>query len=175
MCCYDCGQCVTKQGSYYVCADCGPRWLFTMNRPCADMLLVSYDHPNKVLLIKRADTGDWCTPGGFVEPKEIPRNAAVREMAEEIGYDLNKTTWHDAFQSSGISWPVYIGTYLDDHGDHANQIEMYWMHPPTTYVNKGRVCGSEVADISWFKITALPPTTRPFVREAIADLFHPGR
>lgn len=37
------------------------------------------------LLLKRADTGEWCIPGGHLEGDETPMEAAVRECEEEIG------------------------------------------------------------------------------------------
>nr|WSX75831.1 NUDIX domain-containing protein [Streptomyces sp. NBC_00899] len=39
----------------------------------------------RVLLIKRADTGEWAFPGGGVEPGETPRTTAARETLEETG------------------------------------------------------------------------------------------
>ena len=40
---------------------------------------------NEVLLIRRADTGFWATPGGRVEHKETFEQAAIREIQEECG------------------------------------------------------------------------------------------
>jgi ADP-ribose pyrophosphatase YjhB (NUDIX family) len=39
----------------------------------------------EVLLVQRADDGRWAMPGGWVDPGEAPRQAVVREVAEETG------------------------------------------------------------------------------------------
>ncbi len=46
----------------------------------------------EMLLIKRAvepHKGHWCPPGGFIEEGESPEEAAVREVKEETGLDVN--------------------------------------------------------------------------------------
>jgi mutator protein MutT len=39
----------------------------------------------QVLLQRRSDTGDWCIPGGALEPFETYEEAAIREVREEVG------------------------------------------------------------------------------------------
>ncbi|WP_051688441.1 NUDIX hydrolase [Butyrivibrio sp. AE2032] len=39
----------------------------------------------QVLLQKRSDTGEWCVPGGAMEPGETFVEAATRELYEEVG------------------------------------------------------------------------------------------
>lgn len=39
----------------------------------------------QVLLQKRSDTGEWCVPGGAMEPGETFVEAATRELNEEVG------------------------------------------------------------------------------------------
>ena len=39
----------------------------------------------QVLLQKRSDTGEWCVPGGALEPGETYIEAASRELYEEVG------------------------------------------------------------------------------------------
>ncbi|WP_029233296.1 NUDIX hydrolase [Butyrivibrio sp. VCB2006] len=39
----------------------------------------------QLLLQKRSDTGEWCVPGGALEPGETYIEAATRELHEEVG------------------------------------------------------------------------------------------
>jgi len=44
-----------------------------------------FDEQQRVLLVRHVEGNDWTTPGGMIEPYEIPSDAAVREMWEETG------------------------------------------------------------------------------------------
>lgn len=55
-------------------------------RRCAGMLVVACS-TTRLLLLKRSDNGMWENPGGHVEPGESYQDAALRELAEETGYD----------------------------------------------------------------------------------------
>jgi 8-oxo-dGTP pyrophosphatase MutT (NUDIX family) len=43
----------------------------------------------QVLLQKRSDTGEWCVPGGALEPGETYIEAATRELYEEVGIKVS--------------------------------------------------------------------------------------
>lgn len=47
--------------------------------------IVLLDNEGRVLLIRRGDDGNWCIPGGVVEPGETIEEAAIREVLEETG------------------------------------------------------------------------------------------
>ena len=44
-----------------------------------------YDDAGGLLLVRQRDGGVWSTPGGAIEPDEIPADAVVRETWEETG------------------------------------------------------------------------------------------
>ena len=43
----------------------------------------------EVLLQRRSDTGEWCVPGGALEPGETYTEAATRELYEEVGIKVS--------------------------------------------------------------------------------------
>jgi 8-oxo-dGTP diphosphatase len=56
-----------------------------MGRFSVSAATVTLDGEGRVLLIRRADNGQWQIPGGIVEAGEQPTDAAVRETIEETG------------------------------------------------------------------------------------------
>lgn len=46
------------------------------------------DGQNRLLLMKRSDSGCWGPPGGAVEPGEVVEEAARRETLEETGLQV---------------------------------------------------------------------------------------
>lgn len=46
------------------------------------------DAAGRVLLVKPSYKDGWDIPGGYVEPGESPKQAARREVAEELGLDV---------------------------------------------------------------------------------------
>src|SRR5690349_24934449 len=50
--------------------------------------ILTFDGAGRVLLVKHGDVHLWTTPGGAVDPLETPADAAIREMWEETGLDV---------------------------------------------------------------------------------------
>lgn len=59
----------------------------------SDAVIFGYDETGLYLLLierKKATNGkSWAVPGGFVEDKETPEQAAIRELKEETGVKVN--------------------------------------------------------------------------------------
>jgi 8-oxo-dGTP pyrophosphatase MutT (NUDIX family) len=56
-------------------------------------LVIVFNKHNQVLLARRKNNpfkGEWSIPGGHIEPKEKPIDAAIREIKEECGISLSK-------------------------------------------------------------------------------------
>jgi len=60
-------------------------------RPVPTASVVVRDANGRILLVKRADDGTWCLPGGRLEPGESWRECAVRECREETGFTIAVT------------------------------------------------------------------------------------
>lgn len=97
----------------------------------------------RIFLIKRADDGTWCIPGGHIEPGETPDQAARREVAEEAGY-----------QYSGGLTPMSV------HGDYATYV-VDGAEEFTAQIN------DESTDSGWFTVDALPSPLHPPFAETL--------
>lgn len=91
----------------------------------------------KIFLIKRADDGTWCIPGGHVEDAETPDQAARREVAEETGY-----------QYAGNMTPLSVlndyATYLVENSEEFEA-----------------TINDESTDAGWFPMDGLPSPLHP--------------
>jgi 8-oxo-dGTP pyrophosphatase MutT (NUDIX family) len=50
-----------------------------------------WDGDGRLLLVRQSDPEIWSTPGGTIEPRETPADAAVREAWEETGLRVRLT------------------------------------------------------------------------------------
>ena len=107
---------------------------------------------DQVLLVQRADTGEWAPVTGIVDPGEDPGVAARREVLEETGVraSVDRLAWVQAL-------------------------------PPTTHVNGDRACyldhtfacsyldgrahaaDDESHDVRWWALSALPAMQQSFL------------
>lgn len=97
----------------------------------------------QILLIRRADTGQWCLPGGFVDPSDPSFLAAAqRELSEEVGINLTVTQWKargtfpiDDWRYKGSRDKIITSLFKCDH---------QWGIPILT---------PEVIDFHWLSLT----------------------
>ncbi|MGQ0631950.1 MAG: NUDIX domain-containing protein [Sporichthyaceae bacterium] len=58
------------------------------SRPRVAAGVLFFDEDGRVLLVKPTYKEGWDIPGGYVNIGETPRQAAVREVKEELGLDI---------------------------------------------------------------------------------------
>ncbi len=104
---------------------------------------------DRILLVRRRDLGTWEMPGGFVEEREAPWEAAVRECVEESGVR--------------VSAGPLVGVYHRPH------------HDLTVLVFRCAQTGGspapsdEASEAGWFSIDQIPTPMVEVVRERITD------
>ncbi len=57
----------------------------TLQLEIPSVAILCFDDRDRLVLVRHSEGGLWTTPGGAVEPEEVPADAAVREMWEETG------------------------------------------------------------------------------------------
>lgn len=84
-----------------------------------DLLLVptvavyAFDTAGRVLLVRDAQSGQWTSPGGMIDPGENPATAAVREVWEEARVHVELTQIVGVFGGAGFSVVYENGDRLE--------------------------------------------------------------
>lgn len=113
----------------------------------------------EVLLVRRADTGEWTPVTGIVDPGEQPAAAAVREVLEEA--DVVATA--SRLASVGVTEPV---TYAN--GDRSQYVDLTFR---CDFVSgEPHPADGENTDAAWFALDALPPMAPHMSRRVASAL-----
>ena len=129
---------------------------------CAVVLRDSADNSDwavpEVLLVRRADNGEWTPVTGIADPGEDPHVAAVREVHEETGLRTEPA----ALLGVGSHGPV-----THDNGDQASYMTVQ-IRCELIDDTEPTLGDDENTDVGWFPISRMP-VTDPKWRLAIAD------
>ncbi len=102
-------------------------------------LVIVFNKHNQVLLARRKYDpyqGEWSIPGGHVEPKEKPIDAAIREIKEECGISLSKDMKMIKLVSEDKKQIMFFATrYFGD---------------------ENVVAGSDALEAAWFDLENIP-------------------
>lgn len=118
-------------------------------RGCA---VVVFDSEGKVLLVRHSyrKRSEWHVPTGGVRSHERPETAARRELAEEVGIAPDRLE------------EVHVEE-IDLHGAR-NSVTVF----AATISSEPIADGREIAELAFFAIGDLPPTTPGWTRTYIA-------
>ncbi|MET9260545.1 NUDIX domain-containing protein [Amycolatopsis sp. NPDC004079] len=119
---------------------------------------VVIDDRDRVLLGRRADTGEWSLLSGILEPGEHPAHGAAREVEEETGVRVMV----QRLAAVTVSEPVRHG-----NGDRAQYLELVFACRPLDPAAQPHVADDESLEVGWFSPAEFPPM-RPRVLELIA-------
>lgn len=117
----------------------------------------------RILLVKRADDGTWCLPGGRLEVGESAEAGALREFAEETGHDVEVTS--------------LLGVYSrpDEQTHHYPDGEVSQFVAVVFEGSLGevtRTLAGDTMELSWFAPEELPKNLMacdaPIIRDALS-------
>jgi ADP-ribose pyrophosphatase YjhB (NUDIX family) len=120
---------------------------------------------DEVLLVRRADFGEWAPIAGIVEPGEHTATAAERESLEEAGVEAVVERLAGVSVSREYTYP---------NGDRTQYTNLTYR---LRYVSgEARAADDENTDAGWFPLDALPPLADRYLRrigQATADRVEP--
>jgi ADP-ribose pyrophosphatase YjhB (NUDIX family) len=115
------------------------------------------DEQNRLLLMKRSDSGCWGPPGGAVELGEVVEMAARREVREETGLELNEMSLFGVFSGPELF-------YRYPNGDEVYNVTITYL--VRDWYGEIRLNG-EHTDWRWFALEDIPENISPPIKPAI--------
>ncbi|HWS34542.1 MAG TPA: NUDIX domain-containing protein [Actinoplanes sp.] len=114
--------------------------------PLPGVIAVVLDEQDRVLMVRRSDTGDWALTTGCLEPGEQPAAGAIREVWEETGVDVavERVLTVEALDLS-----------VAPNGD-----QIHWLVVGLlcrVLGGEARVNDDESVQVGWFEPDAVPP------------------
>ncbi|MGE5673733.1 MAG: NUDIX hydrolase [Mycobacterium leprae] len=113
-------------------------------------------HDGKVLMLWHRKLSMWLPPGGHIEPGELPDEAAVREVREETGIDvelLSKPALPPIPGPRQLARPE--GVQLENIGPDHQHIDLIYFARPVDPAAIKPVANNEVAHVSWYGLNDL--------------------
>lgn len=104
-----------------------------------------FNEKGEVLLQRRGDFGKWGFPGGAVELGETPEQAAVREVKEETGLEVEIRRLIGVYTDCNMEYP---------NGDKAQSICIVYEFQVTG--GKLTCDGGETLELKWFSLNESP-------------------
>lgn len=134
-------------------------------------------YKDKVLLRMHDKYHVWLSVGGHIELDEDPEQAALREVKEETGLDIDlygeKPDYHDK-EYLAVKAPQYVGRHYVDN-IHQHVVFVYFAKSKTDVVVESILDHEKGVDVKWFtkdelSEIELKPNVRFYALEALRIL-----
>ena len=104
----------------------------------------------RLLLGRRADTGDWALPSGILEPGEQPAVGLAREVLEEACVQVRVEALTSVWTQPEVRYP---------NGDRSQYLDLCFLCHHLS--GEPAVGDGELTEVGWFDREALPEGLRP--------------
>ncbi len=104
-----------------------------------------FDGQGRILLTRRSDNGQWCLPGGAVEPGETVAEACEREVLEETGLHVKVKRLVGVY-----SYADQLVIYPD-----GNKVQVVALHFEVEATSGEAGLSNEVSDFGYFSPEAM--------------------
>lgn len=112
------------------------------------------DRDGRVLLGRRADSGNWALISGINEPGEEPADTVIREAREEAGVDVLPTAL------VSVKADDRLITYAN--GDQTRYLDILFLcRLADGGASEARVNDGESLEVGWFPLDGLPSPLQP--------------
>lgn len=110
-----------------------------------------FDDSNRVLLLLHKKLSSWLPPGGHIEEGELTHEAALREVKEEVGIDIEfiygTSNVNDPEDERARMLPHPLFVQLENVGDH--------FHEDFVYLSRAKsidITNHENHKLGWFTL-----------------------
>jgi 8-oxo-dGTP pyrophosphatase MutT (NUDIX family) len=115
------------------------------------------DEYNRLLMLKRSDSGCWGLPGGATEPGEKVETAAMRETREEAGIEIGEMSLFGVFSGPELF-------YKYPNGDEVYNVTIVYL----SQTWQGQITlNEEHTEWGWFAAHEIPEDVSPPIQPVI--------
>ena len=115
------------------------------------------DEQDRLLLMKRSDSGCWGPPGGATEPGEVVEDAARRETYEETGLRVEDMSLFGVFSGPELF-------YKYPNGDEVYNVTIVYLSRDVS----GEIClNGEHTEWRWLTLAEIPDDLSPPIKPVI--------
>ena len=115
------------------------------------------DGQNRLLMMKRSDSGCWGLPGGATEPGEVVEDAAKRETVEEVNLEVREMSLFGVFSGPELY-------YQYPNGDEVYNVTV--VHLSRDWSGEVKL-NDEHTEWRWFAVADIPDNLSPPIKPVI--------
>lgn len=125
------------------------RVYWAVRRPETHGALVAIWHDGKILLVRNSYLAYYGLPGGYVRPGETGKQAAVRELLEEVGIGITEEKLEPAYE---------VHHEWEGKHDHVEIFRLDLPYEPKVHIDNREVISAQMyTPEEALKLTLFPP------------------